>query len=249
MRRRIYRKAHRTLKPPISKQHKAKTKNHKNLPICYAALNSGLHFPLIYAATPQLSLFLSAVSLPRSPPQPPPPWPPIITPKTNPTSTKSSPSASSSFNPSKPNSSPNASLSPPIPSSTSLQKNPNPNPRIFYTHSILILNFFFYFEGLRCRMGLWRKGRSGWHRHWTLREIFRRVWLPTLWFLRSMGFSGTCLGLWSLIVSSSSSLLNPTKAATLSGTPALTFSARYDLCIVDFSHLGFFLKRKFECLA
>ena len=126
MRRRIYRKAHRTLKPPISKQHKAKTKNQKpktkNLPICYAALNSGLHFPLIYAATPQLSLFLSAVSLPRSPPQPSPPWPPIITPKTNPTSTKSSPSASSSFNPSKPNSSPNASLSPPIPSSTSLQK-------------------------------------------------------------------------------------------------------------------------------
>ena len=125
----------------------------------------------------------------------------------------------------------------------------NPNPRIFHTHSILIWIFFFFFEGLRCRMGLWRKGRSGWHRHWTLRERFRRVWLPTLWFLRSMGFSGTCLGLWSLIVSSSSSLLNPTKAATLSGTPALTFSARYDLCIVDFSHLGFFLKRKFECLA
>ena len=145
MRRRIYRKAHRTLKPPISKQHKAKTKNHKNLPICYAALNSGLHFPLIYAATPQLSLFLSAVSLPRSPPQPPPPWPPIITPKTNPTSTKSSPSASSSSNPSKPNSSPNASLSPPIPSSTSLQKNPNPNPRIFHTHSILIWICFFFF--------------------------------------------------------------------------------------------------------
>ena len=93
-------------------------------------------------------------------------------------------------------------------------------------------------------MGLWRKGRSGWHRHWTLRERFRRVWLPTLWFLRSMGFSGTCLGLWSLIVSSSSSLLNPTKAATLSGTPALTFSARYDLCIVDFSHLGFFFSEE-----
>ena len=156
MRRRIYRKAHRTLKPPISKQHKAKTKNHKNLPICYAALNSGLHFPLIYAATPQLSLFLSAVSLPRSPP----PWPPIITPKTNPTSTKSSPSASSSFNPSKPNSSPNASLSPPIPSSTSLQKNPNPNPRIFHTHSILIWIFFFFFWRITLPDGTVKEGKK-----------------------------------------------------------------------------------------
>nr|XP_023881922.1 putative leucine-rich repeat receptor-like serine/threonine-protein kinase At2g19230 [Quercus suber] len=39
-----------------------------NTTVCYAALNLGLHFPLISAATPQLSLFLSAVSLPRSPP-------------------------------------------------------------------------------------------------------------------------------------------------------------------------------------
>ena len=43
MRRRIYRKAHRTLKPPISKQHKAKTKN-QNPPhmLCGSKLRAAL---------------------------------------------------------------------------------------------------------------------------------------------------------------------------------------------------------------